>query len=240
VGDPRNLAMPDFWRNSGFHLLERAAGRLVITDDFLRAYLLRPEIRPIDESGPAEVALHEALMENPRRSVSEEELTAIEDDDTRSNYRVLLAFFERLRRASSVEACYVDLFGAGGVTVPPLFIDQLVQVILRGILDDVADSFEARAAELFFREQKAGIEQGQIMLADLETVELHASGGALGSIGRLIVEAQAAVRSMNLEVLNADNAALYWSRSERHDFGDRFFRREFFAFGKADHAAIRE
>ena len=29
--------MPDFWRNSGFHLLERdAAGRLRITDDFLR------------------------------------------------------------------------------------------------------------------------------------------------------------------------------------------------------------
>ena len=37
--------MPDFWRNSGFHLLERdAAGRLRVTDDFLRAYLLRPEM----------------------------------------------------------------------------------------------------------------------------------------------------------------------------------------------------
>jgi len=35
----------DFWRNSGFHLLERdAGGRLQVTDDFLRAYLLRPEL----------------------------------------------------------------------------------------------------------------------------------------------------------------------------------------------------
>ena len=44
----------DFWRSSGFHLLERnGAGRLRVTDDFLRAYLLRPELRPVEESGPA-------------------------------------------------------------------------------------------------------------------------------------------------------------------------------------------
>src|SRR6267378_6107181 len=42
----------DFWRNSGFHLLEGDdEGRLSITDDFLRAYLMRPEIRPAEESG---------------------------------------------------------------------------------------------------------------------------------------------------------------------------------------------
>ena len=62
----------DFWRHSGFHLLDRdSAGRLVITDDFLRAYLLRPEIRPIDETGPLERALHDALMDEPRRTVNE-------------------------------------------------------------------------------------------------------------------------------------------------------------------------
>src|SRR5882762_2821046 len=58
----------DFWRNSGFHLLERDdEGRLSITDDFLRAYLMRPEIRPAEESGPNEIALHDALMDEPRR-----------------------------------------------------------------------------------------------------------------------------------------------------------------------------
>src|SRR3546814_1617449 len=44
--------MQDFWRDCGYHLLERrgpergAGGHLVVTDDFLRAYLNRPEVRP--------------------------------------------------------------------------------------------------------------------------------------------------------------------------------------------------
>ena len=46
---------PDFWLTSVFHLLARdASGRLVVTDDFLRAYLDRPELRPVPESGAAE------------------------------------------------------------------------------------------------------------------------------------------------------------------------------------------
>src|SRR5262249_61456574 len=73
-------AVQDFWRDSGYHLLERdAQGRLAVTDDFLRAYLLRPEIRPVEESGPNEIALHESLLDDPRREVSEPELEGIED-----------------------------------------------------------------------------------------------------------------------------------------------------------------
>jgi len=85
--------MQDFWRNSGFHLLEHDhLGRLSITDDFLRAYLVRPEIRPVEESGPNEIALHEALLEDPRRDPTASALEIIEDADARDNYRVLLAF----------------------------------------------------------------------------------------------------------------------------------------------------
>ena len=58
--------MPEFWRSSGFHLLARnAAGQLAVSDDFLRAYLLRPEIHPVDESCAAECKLHAALMAEP-------------------------------------------------------------------------------------------------------------------------------------------------------------------------------
>lgn len=220
--------MPDFWRNSGFHLLERdRAGRLAVTDDFLRAYLLRPEIRPVDESGPAECRLHESLMDDPRRPVGARELESVEDPDARFNYRVLLDFFARLLAAPSVEACYAALFsGVGvavsqngtGVTIPPLFVDQLAQVVLRNVLEDVEDPLEARAGELFYREQKASVDGGTIVLADLETVEMHASGSAYGSLGRLIVEAQAPTRSTNLDVLDEQNAEEYWSRDQRHDF----------------------
>ncbi len=208
----------DFWRSSGFHLLERdAAGRLAVTDDFLRAYLLRPEIRPAEASGPNEVALHETLLDEPRRPVAESELGSIEDRDAQSNYRVWLAFRARLLGAASLEACYRGLFDAD-IRTPPLFIDQLVQIILRNVLDGVDDPLEARAAELFYREQKASVEDGQIMLADLETVEMHASGGAYGSLGRLIVEAQLPTRAVNLDVLDAENGATYWERDQRHDF----------------------
>jgi hypothetical protein len=207
----------DFWRNSGFHLLERdAAGRLRVTDDFLRAYLLRPEIRPVDESGPGERALHAALVDEPRRPVAPGELESVADADARFNYRVWLEFRARLLGAPSLEACYRGLFDAA-VRTPPLFIDQLAQIIVRNVLDGVDDPLEARAAELFFREQKASVDAGAIMLADLETVELHASGGAYGSLGRLIVEAQLPTRVASLDVLDAANAATYWERDQRHD-----------------------
>jgi uncharacterized protein DUF6352 len=208
----------DFWRNSGFHLLERnSEGRLAVMDDFLRAYLLRPEIRPVEESGPRERALHAALLDDPRREVDAAALGGIEDTDARDNYRVLLAFLDRLKRAASLESCYVEIFAGGDVAVPPLFIDQLAQIIVRNVLEGCEDPLEARAAELFFREQKASTDEGTVMLADLETVEMHASGGSLGSLGRLIVESQAPLAAVNLDVLDTENAQLYWARDQRHD-----------------------
>jgi len=207
----------DFWRNSGFHLLERDGdGRLSVTDDFLRAYLMRPEIRPVEDSGANEIALHEALLEDPRQEMDAQALERIEDADARDNYRVLLAFFERLKRAACLESCYLQIF-SGAVSVPPLFIDQLAQIIVRNVLDGCEDPLEPRAAELFFREQKANTEDGVVMLADLETVEAHASGSSLGNLGRLIVEAQAPLASVNLEVLDTENAPAYWQRDQRHD-----------------------
>ncbi len=211
--------MPDFWRNSGFHLLERDGdGRLAVTDDFLRAYLLRPEIRPVGESGPNEIALHGMLLENPRRAVESAALERIEDADARENFRVLLAFFERLKRAASLESCYMEVFFGGTVAVPPIFIDQLAQIIVRNILDGCEDPLEPRAGELFYREQKATTEEGVAMLADLETVEMHASGGRYGSLGRLVVEAQTPLSAVDLDVLDTDNGQLYWLRDQRHDF----------------------
>jgi hypothetical protein len=211
--------MPDFWRNCGFHLLDRDAdGRLTVTDDFLRAYLLRPEIRPVEDSGPSEIALHQALLQEPRRTPDNAELDRIEDADARDNYRVLLGFFERLKRAESLESCYMDIFSGERVSVPPLFLDQLAQIIVRNVLDDCDDTLQLRAAELYYREQKASIENGAVMLADLETVEMHASGGKFGGLGRLIVEAQTPLASVNLDVLDTENAQAYWTRDQRHDF----------------------
>ena len=209
--------MADFWRNSGFHLLEKdPAGRLRITDDFLRAYYLRPEIHPVEESGDAERRLHASLMESPRRGVSEKELSAIDDADARDNYRIILGFRKKLLDTGTVEGCYRGLFKTD-VDVPPMFVDQLVHVILRSVLDGCDDPLRLRAAEIFFREQKATIQEGHVLLADLETVETHASGNRYGSIGKLIVEAQGDLAKVDLDVLDRANAALYWERESRHD-----------------------
>jgi hypothetical protein len=209
--------MPDFWRNSGFHLLERdAAGRLRITDDFLRAYYLRPEIHPVEESGPAERALHASLMAQPRLEVSKEQVLKIEDRDVQESYRILLRFRDRLLDAGTVEGAYMALF-KGAIDVPPIFVDQLTHVILRNVLDGTEDALRARAAELFWREQKATIRDGHVLLADLETVQMHASGNRYGSIGRLIVEAQGELGAADLDVLERANAGLYWTRESKHD-----------------------
>src|SRR3954468_17388267 len=98
-GRRRSSGMPDFWRNSGFHLLERdPAGRLRVTDDFLRSSYLRPVIHPVEESGPLERELHAALMPEPRLRVAEKELKALEDADMQENYRIVLRWRDRLAR----------------------------------------------------------------------------------------------------------------------------------------------
>jgi hypothetical protein len=98
-----------------------------------------------------------------------------------------------------------------------MFIDQLAHVVLRNLLDGTEDALRLRAAEVFFREQKATIQDGHVLLADLETVEMHASGNQYGSVGRLIVEAQGDIFQKELDVLDRNNAAIYWERESRHD-----------------------
>ena len=155
-------------------------------------------------------------MESPRRALTEGDLSRIEDEDARDNYRLLLRFRDRLLAAGTVEGAYMSLF-KGPIDVPPMFLDQLAHVVLRNVLEGADDPLRLRAAEVFFREQKATIKDGHVLLADLETVEMHAAGSRYGSIGRLIVEAQGELGSVDLDVLDRANAAIYWQRESKHD-----------------------
>src|SRR3979411_242545 len=74
--------MKDFWLSCGHHLLDRAAGGgLIVTDEFLKAYLARPELAPPPEACIAERSLHTALLADPRRLVGPSELAEIADAD---------------------------------------------------------------------------------------------------------------------------------------------------------------
>ena len=214
----------DFWRNSGFHLLALdSRGHLTVTDDFLRAYWNRPEVRPIEESCEAERALHAHLLTEPRAEVGETELRALSDPDAVEAYRIVAAFRERLIAAGTLEDAYLGYFrrppnvDAGESPVPPMFIDQLAHVIVQALLVEDPDPLLARAAELFFREQKVTINEGHIMAADAEIVERYASDGGFGDLGRLVAEAQTPLRTVDLDVLDSSNAAIYWTRDEAHD-----------------------
>ena len=160
--------------------------------------------------------MHDSLLRDPRRPVGQEELHALQDRDATDHYALVLRFRDRLLRAGTVEGCYMNLF-KGGVDIPPLFVQQMAHVVLRNILEGSDDPLRLRAAEVFFREQKATIQDGHVLLADLETVQMHASGSRYGSLGRLIVEAQGAAAKTNLDVLDRQNAELYWERESRHD-----------------------
>jgi len=207
----------DFWASCGYNLLRRGAdGRLSVTDDYLRLYYARPELAPVPESCQAERALHDSLMERPGRDVPSAEIDAVADADARENYRVMLRFRGKLLAAPNLEAFYSGLF-QGEVSVPPDFIHHTVQVILRGILDGSTDGLEARAAEIFFRKQRVSISDGAIMLADDVTVDMHASGGAFGSLGKLLTEGQMPLRTVELDVLDETTAGRYFERDERHD-----------------------
>ncbi len=209
--------MPDFWRDSGYHLLARRDdGKLAVTDDFLRAYMTRPELAPVDESCDAERALHAALVNNPREAVSAERLAALADPDARENYGVVLDFRDRLVAAGVVEDCYLGLFKAERIDIPPLFIDQLVHAALRGLLEG-AEPLRVRAAELLFRPQIVTLHEGAVLAADREVVEMYAATGGFGDLGRLLAQAQTPSRTVELDVLDPDDAAVYWDREARHD-----------------------
>jgi len=210
--------VPDFWPSCGYRLLAVDDDRrLRVRDDFLRGYLLRPELAPVRESGRAEIALHETLLSDPRARVSENEVAAIEDPDTRDNLRIWLRFRDRLLRALTLEAAYVGLFEGDGVDVPPLFVHQLTQILLRHILGTEADPIEARAAEMLFRAQKISVLNDAVMAADEQSVELLATTGSLGSLGELLAQNRTPARTVDLDVLSEDNADTYWTRDERFD-----------------------
>ncbi len=210
--------MPDFWTSCGYRLLARGAdGRLVLTDDFLRSTLLRPELAPLPDSCPVELALHDELVAAPRSAIAAARLAALADPDARDNYAIWLRFRDRLAAATSIEAAYVALF-RDGVDVPPLFVRQLTEILLRHILGEDASPMHARAAEMLFRVQRIALfDDGAVMAGDDEAAALYATTGGFGSLGELLQQNRTPLRTVDFDVLDETNADAYWTRDERRD-----------------------
>ena len=205
--------MKDFWLSCGHHLLDRdPGGCLLLTDEFLKLYFARPEVIPPAEACPIERSLHAALLADPRRPVTAAETAAVADADARENWQLLIGFRDHLLRHRTLEAAYANLVRKGVGKTPPLFISQLVHVILRNALDGVDDARVVRAAELFFRTQRVTLHEGSLLVADEETVGGINPVPVTPLVSMLGIPAEA-----EIDILNDDNAASYWERSDRFD-----------------------
>lgn len=211
--------MQDFWPSSGFAQLQRnARGWLLPTDDYLRLFLQRPELALLPESCPNESRLHAALQAEPGRPVSLLELAAIKDADARESYTLFVNFRNELLAAGTLEACYLGLFRRGVMGVPPLFLDLLAQAIVRNVLNDSTDAYELRAGEMLFRPQRVSLEKGQVLAGDQSVLDMLKDTGGLGDIGRLLAEAKAPMREVQMKILDDANAGDYWRAGERYNF----------------------
>jgi uncharacterized protein DUF6352 len=209
--EPRST-MKDFWLSSGHHLLDRdTGGGLLVTDEYLKAYLARPELAPPAEACIGERTLHAALLLNPRRAVSAAEIARVADFDARENWSVMIQFRDHLISHTTLEAAYLAIVRQH-IHVPPLFINQLVHAILRNLLDRCEDPFVLRAAELFFRPQRLTVHNGSLIAADEELITSRHAQPITPLVAMLDLPAPAEV-----DVLNDDNCAEYWLRSDAFD-----------------------
>jgi hypothetical protein len=205
-------ASRDFWLSSGHHLLDRdAAGWLKVTDEFLKAYLARPELVPPLDACPAERRLHAALLADPRQIITPSEIAAVADADARENWQMIIAWRDHLIRNGTLEAAYLDI-ARHSIRFPHIFIDQLVHLILRNILDDCEDPLVVRAAELLFRPQKLRADGGSLIASDAETTAK--TGPHPESPLYLLLGVRTGAE---VEILNATNAGSYWMRSDLFD-----------------------
>jgi hypothetical protein len=215
------LTLPnDFWPDSGWAHLRRDAqqGWLQPTDAYWRMLLERPELALVEESCPAEIALHEALATSPTRPVEPAELSALEDDDARENYTVFMRFRDGLLAAGTLEAYYLQLMRSTSIRIPALFIDAMVQAMLRQLLDGSNDALQVRAAEMLFRPQRVAMQSGQMLAGDRATLDMLHQTAGVGDVGRLLLQSGAPQPAVQLQVLSADNAAQYWAEGVRHHF----------------------
>ncbi len=207
--------MTDFWTSSGHVFLDHDRdGRLVVTDEFLKAYLARPEIMPPGDACLVERAIHDRLLRAPRGAVPPDEIKLVADRDARENWRHFIGFRDHLLASHSIERAYVTLFRSGKVTTPALFLNQLTHLILRNMLDGEKDAFKLRAAELLFRPQRLSVRDGVPLLADEDLI----GDSTTADHNSPLIAVFADAKSRDLDVLTLENAPQYFERSDGFDF----------------------
>ncbi|MEC7094556.1 MAG: DUF6352 family protein, partial [Pseudomonadota bacterium] len=135
------------------------------------------------------------------------EFDAIVDRDVVHNYQAVLAFRSFLAQYPTLEAAYMAVVAGAKIDFPPLFLEQMTQIILRNIMDGETDTLKIRAAECLFRQQTVTLDDGRIMVADHATVQLQAG------MARMLQEGPAP-DEVSIDILATETADEYWQRSD--------------------------
>ena len=151
----------------------------------------------------------QALLAEPRRAVSAQEIAAIADADARENWQVMLAFRDHLDRPSHHRGGLSRHHPPRHQGASPV-LNQLVHVILRNALDDCDDPYVLRAAELFFRPQRMTLHEGSLIAADEETIAGKSDTPVSPLVSMLGIPAEA-----EIDVMNDDNAEHYFEHSDQ-------------------------
>ena len=130
----------------------------------------------------------------------------------------MVRFRDHLLAHGTIESAYEALFAVGSVTMAPLFIDLLAELIVRAILDGTDDAWLCRAGEMFFREQRVSSEGGRVLAADAATIEMYAESGGFGAVGRLLRDQGTELAPVKMDILNRENAPFYFLRDALHSF----------------------
>ena len=162
---------------------------------------------PEPKSCSDELALHKKLTDDPFAPVDLTDLIKIADKDVIYNYQAVLRFRDFLSHYNSLEDAYVAITRGIKIDFPPLFVEQMAQIILRNILDDETDPIQIRVAELLFRDQAVTLENGRVMVADHATVQMQVGMQQLQS------SSEKTNRAM-IDVLATETADEYWKRSD--------------------------
>ena len=150
------------------------------------------------------------MVDKPFALVDEKELNSIKDKDVIFNYEEILKFRDFLSNYPTLDAAYLAIARGQSVNFPPLFVDQMVQIILRNILNESPYALQVRASEMFFRTQVVTIAEDEIMVADEATVQLQAE--------KKITKANDPKQlEVDIDILRESSADNYWGRSDKFD-----------------------
>jgi hypothetical protein len=150
------------------------------------------------------------LLNDPRELVTPSQIAALADPDARENWEMMIAWRDHLVKHLTLESAYLEIVRRN-IRMPQLFVGQLIQVILRNVLDDCTDVFTLRAAEMFFRSQKLLIQEGSVIAIDAET-EQPDQGPQSPLLALLGLPPTTGV-----DMLSEATARSYFERSDRFD-----------------------